>query len=166
MFCEYCGEELPNDAAFCPECGKPVGMVSQKTSCGKPNAFAQSRGVELPYADWSDEKKIEFIQDLESADVQELWRKARSLVLIDWISIIIFGVMFLVGIFFTPIYTLGLGGFIIISTIISLVRGYGFYKKALALVGDGTVTYRDYKKLKKSGTLKAWKAMAAARDTL
>ena len=25
MYCKYCGAEVPNGAAFCPNCGKPVG---------------------------------------------------------------------------------------------------------------------------------------------
>lgn len=29
MFCQYCGNRLPENARFCPECGKPIGEESQ-----------------------------------------------------------------------------------------------------------------------------------------
>lgn len=38
MFCQYCGAQLPDDAAFCPNCGKPVAAkettpASASTPC-------------------------------------------------------------------------------------------------------------------------------------
>lgn len=33
MFCQYCGNELPEDAQFCNKCGKPVSKTMIDSEC-------------------------------------------------------------------------------------------------------------------------------------
>lgn len=36
MFCKACGHELPNDAAFCPNCGAPANGTTNATGAAAP----------------------------------------------------------------------------------------------------------------------------------
>ena len=38
MFCKYCGKEVPDNAAFCTECGKPLGDAATKPTTPIVNA--------------------------------------------------------------------------------------------------------------------------------
>lgn len=54
MFCQFCGQELPNDAEVCLSCGKPIPMVNSgqptgeqlQVEAGKPRA-ARKNTVEI-----------------------------------------------------------------------------------------------------------------------
>ena len=38
MFCKYCGSRIPDDAGFCPKCGKPLtGGIAQQQIVGGQN---------------------------------------------------------------------------------------------------------------------------------
>jgi len=36
MFCKYCGNEIPNDSAFCMHCGKPLDAVAGAMVINEP----------------------------------------------------------------------------------------------------------------------------------
>ncbi|MFR6380173.1 MAG: zinc-ribbon domain-containing protein [Evtepia sp.] len=38
MFCHNCGAQLPENAAFCPNCGQKITPISQPVSIQKPEA--------------------------------------------------------------------------------------------------------------------------------
>ena len=42
MYCQKCGTQLPDDAAFCPTCGTRVGAVSQNYSAGGGTASGRT----------------------------------------------------------------------------------------------------------------------------
>ena len=54
MYCKHCGKQIPDDAAVCPECGKPTGEQPQGASadrvycknCGKE---VDPKAVVCPY---------------------------------------------------------------------------------------------------------------------
>ena len=43
MYCEHCGQKIPDDSRFCEHCGKPL-TIYQKTGAKSPVATPQDQG--------------------------------------------------------------------------------------------------------------------------
>lgn len=42
MFCKFCGKQIPDGAAFCPECGKPANTSANSDANANANANANA----------------------------------------------------------------------------------------------------------------------------
>ena len=47
MFCKYCGSEIPDDAGFCPKCGKSLtgGFTQQQNASGQNEIKNNKKGM-------------------------------------------------------------------------------------------------------------------------
>ena len=48
MFCKKCGEQLPENARFCPQCGTEVSATAQPVEETPSSQTAQSAGFDPP----------------------------------------------------------------------------------------------------------------------
>lgn len=67
MICNYCGTEMPNDAAFCPSCGRKVGMGATNN-----NVFSGVSDSDL-YAMYG--QREQFTEERQAMLIDELKRR-------------------------------------------------------------------------------------------
>jgi len=160
MFCTNCGEKLPDDAAFCVNCGTPVHKAGGDAKEAPPQTLSPSRG-DLPTKD--NTALVGWSPKSSHPEILEAVRKnKKSAMGCAWAFMLLFPVGFLLaGLFMDDmplneaiIIGVGLGA---IMLIINLVRIKGmkrplwegvvaekFHKKRQRHRDDTVDTYTEY----------------------
>ena len=184
-FCPACGNAIKTNGR---------SQETLKVSANVPKEVqdvAYNSSVKKPYEKWTDEEKISFIKRLDSEETKRFFHKGRksiiggiiSAVLVCLLVLFVFngakeGIIYSMHLVDDYNYTFVMMKFlkfydvlkwisvvlVIITTILEFFHAFRCFRKGVAKASAGWLSYRQYKKLKKSGELNRLRQMASEQE--